>query len=189
MFIDYLKIANSISFYEKKGFKRIEAPWWVPAEIKDITKPKDAPADEGYFLKKNNKFLVASAEQSFLYMANQGLLPKGRYQATTPCFREEIQGIMKRKYFLKNELIITDKVNQSQLNFAIDCALKFFKTQVLEKNKLNVVKIDDSFDIEYGGIELGSYGIRSTSFLDWIYATGCAEPRLSRAIEKVKKDK
>jgi len=30
--------------------------------------------------------------------------------------------------------------------------------------------------------ELGSYGIRSCEFLDWIYATGVAEPRFSSLI-------
>lgn len=33
--------------------------------------------------------------------------------------------------------------------------------------------------LEYNGYELGLYGIRSSEFLDWIYATGCAEPRMS----------
>lgn len=184
MFIDYLKIASSISFYEKLGFKRVEAPWWVPKEIMQITKPKDSPEGSEYFLPKNNKCLVASAEQSFLYMYNQGLIPTGKFQATTPCFREEIQGPMKRKYFIKNELIITDNVNYDNLSLIIENSLSFFKTQVPNKKLLKVIKIEDTFDIEYDGIELGSYGIRSTHFLDWIYGTGCAEPRLTRAIQR-----
>lgn len=184
MFIDYKKISDAIDFYENLGFKRVEAPWWVPKEIMNITKPKDSPEGSEYFLSKNNKCLVASAEQSFLYMANQGMLPPGKYQATTPCFREEIQGPMKRKYFIKNELIITDSPDPVNLLLVIDQALSFFKTQVPDASQLRIIKIDDTFDIEYDGIELGSYGIRETSFLKWVYATGCAEPRLSRAIQK-----
>lgn len=130
MLIDYRKIADSISFYEKLDFKRVEAPWWVPKEIMNITRPPDVSEDAAYFLSKNSKCLVASAEQSFLDMANQGLLPKGKYQATTPCFREEIQGALKRKYFIKNELIITDDPSEKSLQEVISQALDFFKTQV-----------------------------------------------------------
>jgi hypothetical protein len=39
-------------------------------------------------------------------------------------------------------------------------------------------------DIEFAGIELGSYGIRSCDFLDWVYGTGVAEPRLSSIMGK-----
>ena len=38
------------------------------------------------------------------------------------------------------------------------------------------------YDIDYHGIELGSYGIRHCQFLNWIYGTGCAEPRLSKVM-------
>ena len=183
MFIDYKKIDDSINFYLKHGFERIEAPWWVPENILNITKPSDAP-EENYYLKKNNKCLVASAEQSFLYMANQGLLPKGKFQATTPCFRDEIQGEFKRKFFIKNELIITDDVNPEKLKEVISLCFDFFKTQVNHPELLKIIPIDDTFDIVYNNIELGSYGIRSTHFVSWIFATGCAEPRLSRAISK-----
>lgn len=181
MFIDYKKINDSILFYEQCGFHRLEAPWWVPETIVNITKPADAPK-ENYLLTKNNKCLVASAEQSFLYMANKGLLPKGKFQAVTPCFRDEIQGGLKRKFFIKNELIITDDVNEKALDKVIQQAFAFFATQVPNKELLKVVKIDDTFDIEYDGIEIGSYGIRETSFLKWAFGTGAAEPRLSLAI-------
>lgn len=35
------------------------------------------------------------------------------------------------------------------------------------------------------GIELGSYGIRTCDYLEYIYGTGCAEPRLSQTIKKL----
>ena len=183
MLIDYRKIADSIDFFEKLGYQRVEAPWWVPPQIIEITRPEGYTEANDYYLAKNSKCLVASAEQSFLYMANQGLLPKGKYQATTPCFREEVQGPLKRKYFIKNELIITDTVNKNALSTIVEQAVAFFKTQVPDISKLSIVAINDTFDVEYAGVELGSYGIRSTPYLDWIYATGCAEPRLTRAIQ------
>ncbi|NJO48259.1 MAG: hypothetical protein HC840_00925 [Leptolyngbyaceae cyanobacterium RM2_2_4] len=46
------------------------------------------------------------AEQSFLYMANQGMLPPGKYQAVSPCFRDEVQGPGRRKFFMKTSLSI-----------------------------------------------------------------------------------
>lgn len=37
--IDYKIIDKSISFYEKSGFSRVEAPWTVTPQISQITKP------------------------------------------------------------------------------------------------------------------------------------------------------
>lgn len=177
--IDYQKIENSIKFYKENGFNRIEAPWWVPNEITKITLPKDS---KQYSIINNNKDLVGSAEQGFLYMMNQGLLPEGKYQAVTPCFREETQGILKRKYFLKNELIIVNSNLLSDMEEVINICFNFFKTQVPREDYLKKVYTNEGIDIEYSGVEIGSYGIRKYKHLKWVYATGCAEPRLTRAI-------
>jgi len=183
--IDYRKLADSIDFYKKLGFTRIEAPWWVSKEVLDITTPPDLQTDlqNIYFLPNNKKCLVASGEQSFLYIAVKGRLPKGKFQTITPCFRNESIGILNKKCFMKNELIITDKVNSKNLDLVIKNCFSFFYEQVPKKDLLKIIKTDVGFDITYDKIELGSYGIRHCEFLDWIYATGCAEPRLSRAIE------
>ena len=181
--INYLRLGQSQEYYEALGYQRLEAPWWVPAGIMEITRPEDRTEDSIYFLPKNQKALVASGEQSLLYLANQGLLPKGMYQTVTPCFRDEVQSPLRRKFFMKNELMIANSSSQNDLEKAIDNALSFYKTQVPDLNKLAVVTTKEGFDIEYAGIEIGSYGIRSCSFLDWIYATGLAEPRFSRAIK------
>jgi hypothetical protein len=81
----------------------------------------------------------------------------------------------------------------------IDQSLSFFKSVVPHKELVQVVPIlDDTdnvlqYDIQYNGIELGSYGIRSCDFLEWIYGTAIAEPRLTLAIKQhelsSKKDK
>lgn len=47
----------------------------------------------------------------------------------------------------------------------------FFKKYLPESK---VETTDIGFDIVCDNIELGSYGIRSCQFLDWIYGTGCA---------------
>lgn len=183
MLIDYGKIDRSVEFYEKEGFKRIEAPWWVPEQIMMLTAPKDHMGpDFLYKLEKNKKCLVASAEQSFLYMANQGLLAPGKYQAVSPCFRDEVQGPGRRKFFIKNELIATDKVEKTDLLDIIGLSMSFLAQEVPDKNLLETVKTEEGYDINYDGIEVGSYGIRENPILKWIYATGVAEPRLSYSI-------
>lgn len=176
--IDYKLLDDSIKYYEGKGFQRIETPWTVSEKVDNITKPSDRIS---FQLKHNNKCLVASGEQSFLYLYLKNFLPKGQYQTITPCFRLEAFDFLHTKYFMKNELIQTDLVNVYELDKIVDIALEFY--QPLFEKELEVIKTDIGYDIEIDGKELGSYGIRSCEFLDWIYATGCAEPRTSSLIK------
>ena len=180
--IDYNLLNKSILYYENKGFKRIEAPWTVSKAIDDITRPKDRIPFE---LKHNNKRLVASGEQSFLYLYLKNFLPSGCYQAITPCWRFESFDFLHTKYFMKNELIKTDKVNEDELWKIVNQAVDFF--QPLFKSKLEIINtgtpVNTSYDIEIEGKELGSYGIRECEFLKWIYGTALAEPRTSSLIK------
>ena len=66
----------------------------------------------------------------------------------------------------------------------VEKAIGFY--QPLFTKDLDVVKTETGFDIEINGNELGSYGIRSCEFLEWIYGTGCAEPRTSNLIQLFK---
>lgn len=171
--INYLNIHDSIEFYEKKGFTRIESPWTVSPAVSNITKPEFA---RDFEIKHNGKVLVASGEQSFLYLYLKEFLPKGRFQTVTPCFRDETFDDLHTKYFVKNELIITDDVSLIRLDEIISICEEFF-TKKLGSCIRTATK--SGFDLSYKGIEIGSYGIRECEFLKWIYATGCAEPRLS----------
>jgi hypothetical protein len=175
--IDYALLDNSCCFYEERNFARIEAPWTVTPQIDDITRPENKTPFE---LKHNDKRLVASGEQSFLYLYLKGFLPPGKFQTVTPCFRYEAFDFLHTKYFMKNELIRTDVVNQNALEEIVDMCLKFYQQFI---PLATVVKTPQGFDIEVDGKELGSYGIRSCEFLTWIYATGCAEPRTSSLIK------
>lgn len=175
--IDYNNIAQSIDFYESRGYKRIETPWTVSEYVDDITRPKDRPHMQ---LVHNGKCLVASGEQSFLYLFLKEYLPLGKYQTVTPCFRYEPYNLYHEKTFIKNELIITDTVNIEMLSKIVDDAYLFFKTKLKDESKLCIVPTDIGYDIEYNKVELGSYGIRENEYLTWIYGTGCAEPRLSK---------
>jgi hypothetical protein len=175
--IDYKILDESVNYYQQRGFKRIEAPWTVSQYVDDITKPAGVLS---FQLKHNDKCLVASGEQSFLYLYLKEFLPKGQYQTITPCFRFESFDYLHTKYFMKNELIKTDVVNNDQLVKIVDIALKFFRLYIPQSE---CVVTKDGFDIVCGDYELGSYGIRECEFLKWIYATGCAEPRLSNLIK------
>ena len=182
--IDYQKIADSVTYYEKKGYNRMEVPWAVSQYIANITKPDFKKHTLDNILLHNDKVLVASGEQSYLYLYLKNFMQKGRFQAITPCFRHEKIDYMHSKYFMKNELIITDVVTEENLQKVIEDAFIFF-SQFIPKENLQIVKIAEDFGVysydikcvfegpknESNMIELGSYGIRECEFLKWIYAT------------------
>lgn len=178
--IDYKLIADSIEYYQDKGFARIESPWTVSAEVDNITRPADRTQ---FQLKHNDKCLVASGEQSFLYLYLKDFLPPGKFQTVTPCFRYESFDFLHTKYFVKNELIDTQDVTQDRLEEIVEIALQFYRSYLPEAD---VKETLEGYDIEIQGNELGSYGIRSCPYLNWIYATGCAEPRTSKLIKLYK---
>lgn len=177
--IDYNRIGRSIEFFEKVGIQRIESPWTVTKAVSTITKPEGKIDWE---IIGKDKVLVASGEQSFLYLYLKGFLPKGKYQTVTPCFRDEVFDVTHTKYFMKNEIIITDKVDKESLLWLVNTCKKFFEIET--KREVNIVKTDDGYDLEIDGIEIGSYGIRSCEYLDWIYGTALAEPRMSLVCNK-----
>ncbi len=179
--INYQIIQDSIKHYESREFKRIESPWTVTEAISNITKPKDA---NNWTIKEKKKVLVASGEQSFLYLYNKGFLPKGKFQTITPCFRDESFDEMHTKYFIKNELIATYNVNQYTVGLMVCAAIDFFSKYLPSKYIEHRRISSDQYDIFYKDIELGSYGIRECDFLRWAYGTAVAEPRLTRTMKK-----
>lgn len=122
--INYHRIAASIDYYAGKGFSRIESPWTVTKETSDITKPKGC---SDFSIVEKQKVLVASGEQSFLYLYTKGFLPPGKWQTVTPCFRNDQFDSIHTKYFLKNELIVTDTVTAEELRAVIQAARDFFR--------------------------------------------------------------
>lgn len=177
--INYEIIHLNQVYYEQKGFSIIETPWTVTESIARLTTPKDVALNK--LIHNDNKVLVGSAEQGFLYLYNKGFLPKGKFQSVSPCYRADSFDETHTKNFIKNELIITDKVNDETLKELIKNAYDFYTKHT---NKLiNIVATEVGYDIEINGIEVGSYGIRECSFLKWIYGTGIAEPRFSRIMQ------
>lgn len=189
--INYSVLQKASDFYESKGYKRIESPWLVSQGISDITKPEGSTT---YIIQKDiephkQKAFVSSGEQSFLYLINKGFLPKsGRYHTITPCIRNDTFDETHTKYFMKLELIEYSTVGEIYPHYiknVYDDAFSFFYQNVKNKEMLNIKKINDfSYDINYGEIEIGSYGMRECSFCKWIYGTGLAEPRFSRVTRR-----
>jgi hypothetical protein len=185
--IDYGVIDRSIEFYSSFGYSRIEAPWIVTKAICDVTKPTGS---DTYTVSRDKtesvKEFVASGEQSFLYLINKGNLPaSGKFQTVTPCMRNEPFDQSHMKCFVKNELISYDTnsvyIEPDVAYMMMKDALRFFSTEVQDKSLLKEVMTSPiSWDIEYDGVEIGSYGVRQCDFVAWAYATGVAEPRFSR---------
>ena len=175
--INYKILDDSLQYYEENKFQRIETPWTVSKYVDELTKPIDKISFE---LKHNDKCLVASGEQSFLYLYLKDFIPKGQYQTITPCFRYEAFDFAHTKYFMKNELIKTDVISDNELVKLVEISLEFFESYLPD---VYVQPTDIGFDIMWKNYELGSYGIRKNEFLEWIYGTGCAEPRLSKLIK------
>lgn len=206
--IDYHVLAQARACYAQK-YAPIEVPWWASQEIINITRPPRATL---YNVLSNdkakNKALLASAEQGFLYLANKGQLPSGKYQAITPCFRDEPYDQYHSKQFMKLELIsllppgtevyqnhVTSIVRDAKKTFAQLLSsflvfpppkLKVVQTNIFDSIEVPETKQQDIVMVMPDGreIELGSYGARQTSFATWIYGTGVAEPRFSRAVNE-----
>lgn len=177
--IDYARLARAVEYYEEHGFTRVESPWLVTPSVVDITAPKGIRRLE---LKDKKKELVASGEQSFLYLYLKGFLPKGKFQTITPCFRDEVFDLSHCKYFMKNELIVTDDVGERALSSIVEQAQTFLQNET--KFSVTPLKTEEGFDLMLGDYEIGSYGIRHTEYLSWIYGTGLAEPRMTMAIQR-----
>jgi hypothetical protein len=177
--IHYGILNQSVAFYEGRGFKRVEAPWTVTKQVSGITRPPGKLDFE--LVHEDGKVLVASGEQSFLYMYLKGFLPKGMFQTITPCFRHDTFDLQHTKYFIKNELIKTDSTTPADLEHVIAAAKQFFESYF---PSVDIVATgENQYDIAYRGVELGSYGIRHCDFLTWIYGTGVAEPRTSSTLQ------
>jgi len=185
MTINYDLISKAQQFYTEGGYINIETPWMVSKDVAKITRPPNI-LNKDYFV-NSNKCLVASGEQSFLYLYSKGQLLDGKWQTTTPCFRDEVS-YYHRKFFIKTELI---EINPKNPTVSLDRILLHAKSCIGLHTGISpeIRKTDDGLDLEIGGVEIGSYGIRKYSNLTWVYGTGIAEPRLSIACEEYRRCK
>lgn len=170
-------IYKALESYKSLGYKLVDVPMLVEEQYSLLTKPK-GKVD---LFHSNGKVYVASAEQSFIQMFQQGKLRHGKYAAITPCYRDEgILDDIHFNIFLKIELIdvggcgVAPMINDAQV-FLYNNTNHFAKA----------VKTNDSemsYDLEINNIEVGSYGVRyMPDGTPYVYGTGLAEPRTSYA--------
>lgn len=207
--IDYGMLARASALYEAQGFKPIEVPWRITEDILNITKPSHVQ-NKDYMIQGTDKGLIASGEQGFLYLANKGVLPPGKYQTITPCYRNETHDRYHSKQFMKLELIelldpcsAIELTNARLMQDAVESMARTAKSvmsNLMNEDLLKyllIVNTGNFDEIAVPGtqqrdvtimldreIELGSYGARRTSFATWIYGTGLAEPRFSKAVNE-----
>jgi len=63
--INYSRLSRALAFYKDRGYVPIEAPWAIPKRYTQATAPSGAP-----IFRYLGQTLVASAEQSFLYLVD-----------------------------------------------------------------------------------------------------------------------
>lgn len=181
--VNYQLIALAINYYQSLGFNFVEVPWAVGQAAIDITRPPGA-----ILFPFENLFLVASGEQGFLQLLLDNGLPQGRWGCVTPCFRGDVLDRYHQRYFLKVELIDTLDTSYQSLDQILDVCLGFFSffvsCKVADVKSEDPTVICNKDIVSSDGVELGSYGIREHPDIGrWLYATGCAEPRLSLVID------
>jgi phosphoribosyl-ATP pyrophosphohydrolase len=186
--IDYAMLARSQDFFEDLGYERVEVPWTVCENAALATSIREKIGRERL---RDNTYLPGSAEQSFVDLMWQGPLEDGLYQAVTPCFRfrDGWKGDH-QPWFVKNELISVGA--RRSADDIMEDALAFIASEGLENDAAahrhaDSDDTDDEWDIEINGVEVGSYGSRSTSvgnmLYEWTYGTGLALPRLTMAAD------
>lgn len=163
--IDWALLGKAIEFYRSRGYRYVETPWIVPAEVAQMTFQ-----GEGFTCQAGS--LVGSAEQGFLALPPQS----GKLVSCSPCFRPEpVVDETHRLWFMKVELYWEGE----HVEEVVDDALMFMSRYV----PVRVEYTDDGCDIMSGDLELGSYGERRIGDRHWTYGTGLALPRLSIARE------
>jgi hypothetical protein len=176
--INYERIGKAQLFYKALGYANVETPWFVSQQACQATLPPDRKQILCTF-----GSLVGSGEQGFIQQMLDGTLEAGKYQTTTPCFRDEPEyNELTRQAFMKVELIWympddPQAAYETVLNDALTCHFTVSHAELID-----ALQTDDGFDLMYNKIEIGSYGIRKMDKHIWVYGTGLAEPRFSLAL-------
>lgn len=190
--VDADVIYRAMTYWRNRGFIPMRVPMCVGKKAMAHTAPPGA--QDHRYLHVDGDFYVASSEQSFLQMENRGQLNmvpgRSQYMALTPCFRGMEADDTHYDIFLKLELFAVPESDDKESGEMLACELAFQSKDLLEvlgeldSDRLKVVDTDIGFDVEYNGLELGSFGTRQTITGKWyVYGTGLAEPRYSLAVE------
>ncbi|RWL22524.1 MAG: hypothetical protein EOR63_32315 [Mesorhizobium sp.] len=175
--VDWKRLAAALDWYEGAGFRRISLPWHARREVIEVT----CPAPERQYALPGVGTLVGSAEQSFMQMQFDGLLPKGRWVSLTPCFRAEpVFDDLHHPYFMKVELYSNEDTQEALDIELAETARRFMRLH--GAREVDVVRTYIGYDLEIGGVEVGSYSTREHNGHVWTCGTGLAEPRFSQAV-------
>jgi len=197
MRVEYDIVVKAITYYERAGYAYIDVPWQASLDVLMVTAPCFLTKED--VAKANPNGFVASGEQSFLQMAIDKKLSKGKYCCATPCFRpnDDLKDGLHFPNFFKVELIEyigDDLCDVTKVAGRVDSMIEkaaIFMENVLGKDLSIEPIIDDerigcqsSFCCDIvtpmTKIELGSYGYRVADQIgSWIYGTGVALPRLT----------
>lgn len=186
--IDYRILGEALSEYADRGYKYVEVPWLVPKKDIRATLPVPIPFIEAVLhLDDDDDMaqthyrslggLVGSAEQGFLSMN----LPAGAYCGITPCFRHEPEtNLFYQTGFMKLELFVNAR--EADWTRVMSDAEEVMSILLGDSARITTEKTPEGADLMLGGIEIGSYGVRSTpEHGEWVYGTGLALPRFSVA--------
>ena len=189
MNIDLALLHRAMMHYEEDGCHFATVPYLVDPDIMEFTCPP------GVIDKRlthfDGKQYVASAEQSFLQMEKEGkldgddLIPP--MLALTPCYRDEyILDEVHLNIFLKLEIFHYNPEEVRGVNWAYFWAESMQSFFAEEGLVTHIIATNIGYDvITEGGLELGSFGYRtSPKGVQYVYATGLAEPRASIAISE-----
>lgn len=178
----------AIEHFEEYGYQLIEVPWKVSKKALKITCPVNQ--------KVNTSGFVASGEQSFLELILQGVLPNGKYQCLTPCYRPNDKfDKWHFTQFYKLELIEyfgeSTSWDVADIFSTMRCVSNFIKNFteieplfVSVEDEPRICETIMPTDIMLNEIEYGSYGLRRHDGIGcWLYATGLALPRFQQILE------
>lgn len=182
------RLARCLAYWQREGCQYVALPWLAPARYTDATKPPCVSTPDLVTPYGN---LLASGEQAFLMLADQGRLQGSRFVGWTPCFREEAFDETHHFYFTKVEVFVRCSSEQAMptLLELVAHARAWLRSEVLHaggdlQDLSTVCVAPDQFDLELRGVEVGSYGIRQFAGFCYVYGTGCAEPRFTQALRR-----
>ncbi len=189
--ISYSKIAAAIDYYQSKGWQYVEVPWIVSPSVHRATVPFGENDPRYYDNKLPDGFLVGSAEQGFVQLAESGALKPGKYCAVSPCFRSEAEkDDIHYRNFMKVELFQNWRdqylaEEEKDLEQMITEVIGFMSKYLTVVKKVFRPLYDIDIQEVTTGIELGSYGMRSIGNIEYLCGTALAEPRFSTVSEHV----
>ena len=173
-------LASAFEFYSKLGYIEVPSYHRIPKKAHKRTWDIDACARYDQY-KDDDLVWVGSAEQSLLYTMNSNSPKKG--MSLSLCCRPDDafrDSSLYEEYFLKLELYHLNPEGWKEMTAD---ALKFMYYHY--KADPEVVPTVDGYDLELNGIEIGSFGKRSTESVS--YGTGLAPFRVHAALQMRKK--